>query len=81
MIFGLVTRIDLLNFIKKNGEAEERDNDDDVFRTSNGSSTSLSNKMEALKMTTAMGHGDAASHVPLANGIVNGHVHGENAYR
>ena len=73
MIFGIVTRIDLLNFIKENDE----DADGDVFRSRNGSSsttTPLTNKMEAMRMMTTktLGNGDAFKHTHLVNGHVNG---------
>ena len=73
MIFGIVTRIDLLNFIKENDE----DADGDVFRSPNGSTTTtnaLTSKTESMKMTTTktMGNGDAANHTHLVNGHVNG---------
>ena len=87
MIFGIVTRIDLLNFIKENDEDASSENGD-AFRPGRvGSTASLTHKIEALKMNSAasasasaaasMGNGDAASHFQLVNGNVNGHVNGE----
>jgi len=89
MIFGIVTRIDLLNFIKKNDEEAAAENGGDhAMRPARvGSNASLTHKIEALKMkttkptttTTTMENGDTASRFQLVNGNVNGHVNGDHA--
>ena len=88
MIFGIVTRIDLLNFIKKNDEEAAAENGGDhAMRPARvGSNASLTHKIEALNMkttkpttTTTMENGDAASRFQLVNGNVNGHVNGDHA--
>merc|ERR1739838_1011590 len=76
MIFGIVTRIDLLNFIKENGDDDNGGGGgDDVFHYG---STAPSKKFEAMKLTkttktkTTMVNGDAGSHFHQVNGHVNG---------
>ena len=80
MIFGIVTRIDLLNFIKEHDWPEE--GQDVTFRTRRTSSTTaLTRKLAAMKTTTTanmmkLGNGDVA---PMENGYVNGFANGEHS--
>jgi len=86
MIFGIVTRIDLLNFIKENSDDDGNGGgSDDVFHSGSTAHSEVTRKLEAMKLTkttkttkTSMVNGDAGSHFHQVNGYVNGDVNGDH---